>query len=70
MLCRFTRASGLPEIYVNPLKVCSVEPTTGGEVQITFDNGGSVIVVGTAEDAAARIGGALEALSSGIIPPN
>ena len=43
MLCSFIRTSGLPGIYVNPLKVCMVEPMAGGEVQITFDNGGSVI---------------------------
>jgi uncharacterized protein YlzI (FlbEa/FlbD family) len=70
MLCRFIRASGLSPIYVNPLKVSTVEPTAAGEVQITFDNGGSVIVTGSAEEAAARIGEALEALSSGIIAPD
>lgn len=45
--------------------VCHRRLRASGGAQITFDNGGSVIVAATAEDAAARIGEGLEALSSG-----
>jgi hypothetical protein len=64
MLCTFIRTTGLPGIYINPQKVCVVEPMAGWEVLITFDNGGSVIVTGTADTVADRIGEALMALSS------
>ena len=64
MLCPFIRTSSLLTIYVNPLKVCTVEYAADTEAQITFDNGGSVRVEGTAENTAARIGEALKALSS------